>query len=635
MRYASLLLSVFLVGCPSPDETGPDPVPSCVPATCAELGALCGPVGDRCGGLLACGSCPSGEVCGAAGPGRCGAPICTEAGFCWESPLPQGNTLETAIAFGSADAWVAGGAGTVLHWNGARWSATPTGTRANLRALWGASSADLWAAGSGTLLRWNGSAWASWPAPDAPGVVENFYGLDGSSADDVWLAGDAVFRWNGASWAQVPGATGVDGLSVAAPGDVWATRWNGDVVRWQGSGWTTVHSGPALLTSIWAASATDVWVGCASWLDGSGGLLHFDGDSWTKLTSLDGTSLEGTSPVVSGSGPDDVWVVTGGGLVFHRDASGWKRIASPTLRGLNAVAPTGDGGAVAAGSRGELVRATAGGIEPWSSAWVGFKPRLTATLSGEVVAASTGGGTALWDGTGWQALPAAVSGEVIDALWGASVNDLWAGGVHLWHRTTGDWFTGDWSQSIGPGFASPKSIWGGAPNDVWAVGGSSTIWHYDGRWSVTGGVGPSLTEVWGSGPLDVWAVGAGGTILRHQGGAFDAWEPVDSTTTSSLQTVWGSGPTDVWAGGAAGTLLHWNGSAWSAEASPTTDAITRIWGSGPTDVWILDDQGKLHHHDGGGWSTIDPGASATWTLQGDGASVLWIGGSEELLRLTR
>ncbi len=45
--------------------------------TCAEQGVECGLAGDGCGGLLDCeaetGGCSEGELCGAGGPGRCGA----------------------------------------------------------------------------------------------------------------------------------------------------------------------------------------------------------------------------------------------------------------------------------------------------------------------------------------------------------------------------------------------------------------------------------------------------------------------------------------------------------------------------------------------------------------------------------
>jgi hypothetical protein len=51
---------------------------TCVPETCASEGIDCGPAGDGCGGLLACGTCPSGMTCGGGGTaGKCGKPACT------------------------------------------------------------------------------------------------------------------------------------------------------------------------------------------------------------------------------------------------------------------------------------------------------------------------------------------------------------------------------------------------------------------------------------------------------------------------------------------------------------------------------------------------------------------------------
>jgi hypothetical protein len=51
--------------------------PICTPTTCAAQGIECGPAGDGCGGALDCNPCPPGQICGAGGPGKCGAPVCT------------------------------------------------------------------------------------------------------------------------------------------------------------------------------------------------------------------------------------------------------------------------------------------------------------------------------------------------------------------------------------------------------------------------------------------------------------------------------------------------------------------------------------------------------------------------------
>jgi hypothetical protein len=51
---------------------------ACVPRSCAEADYECGTAADGCGGLVECGTCPKGDLCGGGGiPGRCGGPRCT------------------------------------------------------------------------------------------------------------------------------------------------------------------------------------------------------------------------------------------------------------------------------------------------------------------------------------------------------------------------------------------------------------------------------------------------------------------------------------------------------------------------------------------------------------------------------
>jgi hypothetical protein len=50
---------------------------ACTPKSCKEANADCGDTSDGCGDVIPCGTCPSGETCGAAGPNRCGVGTCT------------------------------------------------------------------------------------------------------------------------------------------------------------------------------------------------------------------------------------------------------------------------------------------------------------------------------------------------------------------------------------------------------------------------------------------------------------------------------------------------------------------------------------------------------------------------------
>jgi hypothetical protein len=50
-----------------PNQCGSPPDAGCVPITCGAIGAGCGVLSDRCGGVLNCGSCTFPEICGGAG----------------------------------------------------------------------------------------------------------------------------------------------------------------------------------------------------------------------------------------------------------------------------------------------------------------------------------------------------------------------------------------------------------------------------------------------------------------------------------------------------------------------------------------------------------------------------------------
>src|SRR5262245_43474909 len=87
MRLSVLLAPVFIalvVGCQEPEDMStPTPdaaVVTCMPKTCAELGAQCGSHADGCGGSITCGTCGGSMTCNAAGhcegnctPTTCGA----------------------------------------------------------------------------------------------------------------------------------------------------------------------------------------------------------------------------------------------------------------------------------------------------------------------------------------------------------------------------------------------------------------------------------------------------------------------------------------------------------------------------------------------------------------------------------
>src|SRR5262249_34224771 len=92
--------------------------------------------------------------------------------------------------------WAVGAAGTILHWNGAAWSPSASGTTAALEDVWGSASTDVWAVGNGAILHWDGAIWSNVVADLGPTLTTT--SLDerrvwGTSATDVWAVGGASF----------------------------------------------------------------------------------------------------------------------------------------------------------------------------------------------------------------------------------------------------------------------------------------------------------------------------------------------------------------------------------------------------------------------------------------------------------
>lgn len=76
----SLGATAMLADCGRTQPYGPSGAPvtdaGCVATTCTARGATCGTAPDGCGGIISCGACAAGEVCGGAGANRCGASPC-------------------------------------------------------------------------------------------------------------------------------------------------------------------------------------------------------------------------------------------------------------------------------------------------------------------------------------------------------------------------------------------------------------------------------------------------------------------------------------------------------------------------------------------------------------------------------
>jgi hypothetical protein len=297
------------------------------------------------------------------------------------------GALHAVRAFAANDAWIAGAAGTLLHFDGASWQARASGTSFDLYGIWGATPSDVWVVGDrGTMIHCNGSscsppngvttaelsavwaasadeAWAvgragtilhrvsgRWQSVPSP-TTRNLTAVWGSSATDVWMGGDgAVLRWNGSQLtAATEPAAGVVALSGRAANDLWAVS-GGAAVHWDGAAWTPVPVARPVALSIFGAAPDEIWVAS---IDGAATAGRWNGQAWTTFPLADCLRLHG-------SGPGDVWCVGGiqGPRMSRWDGTMWTGVTVPADAGLNAVASGGPGSVWYVGVSGVLGRCT-------------------------------------------------------------------------------------------------------------------------------------------------------------------------------------------------------------------------------------------------------------------------------------
>ncbi len=128
---------------------------------------FCGYFDAGCGETY-CGGCSAGSECGVARQNRCDTPrLCTQEGWCFENPLPQGNTIRAAWVAGPREVYFVGDNATALLWNGEHHSilALPAvGEGVDFLGVHGTSSQDIFIVGTqGTILHYDGSSWTQEP----------------------------------------------------------------------------------------------------------------------------------------------------------------------------------------------------------------------------------------------------------------------------------------------------------------------------------------------------------------------------------------------------------------------------------------------------------------------------------------
>ncbi len=302
--------------------------------------------------------------------------------------------------------------------------ASPNGTGNNILVSTSAVAAnDVWAVGNSTIAgpfdqtlaeHWDGTTWSIVPTPN-PGSTDNdLNGVAAISSNDVWVVGnyfdsligawlEFAAHWNGSSWTTTIFNYGfLFGVTALASNNVWAvgttffSPFTTVILHWDGSTWSVVTSqSPAAydneLFAISAFSSTDIWAVGEQESVSSGPLQslaeHWNGTAWTTITTPNlGAGADNEIIGVNALEAGHAVGVGYGNFVSGsspRRGEAWDLAASGTSTSLNEIGP-------GAGDNALLGVARSGG-----SVWaVGYWRNTTSSARQTLVISAT------WDSTG-------------------------------------------------------------------------------------------------------------------------------------------------------------------------------------------------------------------------------------------
>ena len=550
-------------------------------------------------------------------------PICSQDGWCWQSPLPQGNTLNDVYADGSGVLWAVGSGGAILRFNGAAWEAIPSNTASELRGVHGAGSTLVAVGDDGTVARWNGSTWT--PSTVLGGIRLTDVWL--ASASEGWAVGEqgTILRFDGQTWSpvQTPTNQRLNGIFGTSASDVWAVGERGTVIRYDGTTWAVQGFGLVDdLNGVWGSGPSQVF-----FVGDFDGIYGWNGTESLTYPANSNQSLRG----VFGTGPSEAYAFGDSGRVRRWDGSRWRTERSRTVARLNAMAPFLDT-FLAVGEDGVFATRE-------NEQWVLPANRRLRSLQGiwgdapdSAWAVGDNGNILRWTGQAWDDAESPVRTNLI-AVTGTAADDVWAVGDF---GTILHYDGAAWSQEISPTPEPLLAVWPLSATDVWAVGNAGTIIRYDGdRWrAVESGVEGNLYGVYGASSDQVWAVGDDGAILEWSG---DAWRVVESPTEAFILGVRGSARDHVWAWGSGGVTLLYDGVSWTEVVNPTTRNLIAIWPFSETEAIAVGEFGTIMSRTSlGNWRREVSGAESLLSgVWGASPSDVWIvGASATILRKT-
>ena len=388
-------------------------------------------------------------------------------------------------------------------------------------------------------------------------------------------------------------------------------------------------------------AADDAWAFAV--FSGVGGeLLRFDGAAWSVVALPD---LGGGQYIdFWASSSRDVWVLSNDARAARFDGATWQllSIGADPAHPPQWIVGTGSDDVLAIGEHENATfDAFITTIRRWDGARFVAEPDLPlgvtapstglATFAGEVMAESLN----ITGTLGFVLRGVADDWTVLSApsLAPAAERPLLLLSPDDGYGLAGDqllqWDGVAWSPAAGGAGAPLRCLWGGSDAEVW-VGADGALLLWDGSalqpFALPGEDAPDIVALFGTSAGDVWASDANGPHMWHFDGT--AWSLDATAPAATFTAIHASAPDDVWA--VAGTVVaHFDGSTWSTIA--TSQSYDAVFASAPDDVWLAGD-GVIAHWDGVAVSPQDVRAIDAWTeLTGTAADDVFAIGHQVIL----
>lgn len=228
--------------------------------------------------------------------------------------------------------WNPGGGNTILHWNGSEWSDISFGSLGDsyLNSVWGNSSTDVFAVGlSGRILHYNGSEWTEMDS----GTHHDLNDVWGTSHDNVFAVGEFVpicdepiesiiLHYNGSVWKEMEleSTTVLLGIWGSSSDDIYAAGLDG-LLHYNGNSWSKVNN--ISLFDIWGSSSNDVYA-----VGPPGIILHYDGSPQSTVTpiptlTLVPTPMQTSAPTSTKGLSAGAWAGVGISILVVMGIGGW------------------------------------------------------------------------------------------------------------------------------------------------------------------------------------------------------------------------------------------------------------------------------------------------------------------------